>query len=134
MDAQETRYLKDLLSRRDLPVWRLPLACAADGSRLYTLDELVTLRPAIKLPTPDDTEGWRILVLTWFKAALEHERLHPPRAKYQLACPAGFVHGYAEAIDEVERRTDLGTTLLTHQREFIEALVADVFPTMRRAE
>ena len=121
------RYLKDLLSRRDLPVWRMPVAYADDLSRLFTLDELVALKPAIKVPAALNGEEWRTLVLAQMRVGMEHERSRPGIVKYQLGCPAGFVHGYSQALDEVERRTALGEVVLRYRREYVTALIADVF-------
>ena len=57
------RYLNSLLERPATEHWRFPVAYAAAGTRMYSLSEVVSTRPAIKPPADLGHEEWRELIL-----------------------------------------------------------------------
>jgi hypothetical protein len=121
------RYLLDLLERPQLPIWQLPVAYAADGSRTYTLREIVDSKPAIKPSIQLTSDEWRQLVLTQMRSGLECEESGRTASTYQLSCPQGVVRNSRQAIQEIEERSALGERVIKGEREYLIALLQDVY-------
>lgn len=120
------RYLPDLLERPQLPIWQLPVAYARDRSRTYTLREIVDGKPDVASPNQLAEEEWRELVLAQKRIGVRYED-QSRLAKYQLFCPEGAVRDSHEAIDQIERRSALGDRIVASSREYLTALLQDVY-------
>src|SRR5256885_220484 len=103
------RYLNDLLERPGSEHWGFPIAYNFAGAGMYSLSEILTMRPAIKSPRKLSDNEWRELILS-------RMRMH---SAYQMACPDGFVGTPEQAVEAIESRSTLGQRIIDDQREYV---------------